>query len=113
VYVRPATGTGSTWPISNDGGAEPVWSANGRELFYRENDKMVVVDVTASESLSFGKPRTLFEGSYMFGKTEGQEFDVSPDSSRFLMLKPQQPLTATPLNVRVNWFDELRQHVPK
>ena len=34
-------------------------------------------------------------------------------ASRFLMLKPQQPLAATPLNVRVNWFDELRlRHLP-
>jgi serine/threonine-protein kinase len=112
VWVRPATGTGGTRQISNEGGVEPVWSPTGRELFYRENNKMVVVDVTESATPSFGKPRALFEGSYMFGKTEGQEFDVSPDGRRFLMLKPQQPLTATPLNVRVNWFDELRQQIP-
>jgi serine/threonine-protein kinase len=113
VWVRPVTGTGSTRQISNDGGVEPVWSPNGRELFYRENDKMVAVDVTESATPSFGKPRTMFEGAYIFGRTEGQEFDVSPDGRRFLMLKPQQPLTATPLNVRVNWFNELRQQAPK
>ena len=46
VYVRSSTGEGSTWQISNDGGVEPVWSASGRELFYRVDDKMMVVDVT-------------------------------------------------------------------
>ena len=63
VYVRSSTGTGSTWQISNEGGVEPVWSLNGRELFYRENDKMMVVDVTQSATPSFGKPRALFEGA--------------------------------------------------
>ena len=113
VWVRSSTGTGSTWQISNEGGVEPVWSPNGRELFYRENAKMVVVDVTPSATPSFGKPRALFEGAFIFGRTEGQEFDVSPDGRRFLMLKPEQPLAATPLNVRVNWFNELRQRVPE
>jgi hypothetical protein len=113
VWVRSSTGTGSTWQISNEGGVEPVWSPNGRELFYRENAKMVVVDVTPSATPSFGKPRALFEGAFIFGRTEGQQFDVSPDGRRFLMLKPEQPLAATPLNVRVNWFNELRQRVPE
>ena len=54
----------------------------------------------------------LFEGSYMFGDTEGQEFDVSRDGSRFLMLKPQRLPAATPLSVIVNWFDDLRRRVP-
>jgi serine/threonine-protein kinase len=109
IYVRSSTGTGRTWQISNEGGLEPVWSRNGREIFYRANDTMMVVDVTQSPTMSFGKPRALFAGSFMFGRTEGQQFDVSPDGQRFLMLKPQQPLAATPLNVRVNWFDDLRQ----
>ena len=113
IYVRSSTGTGSTWQISNEGGVEPLWSPTGRELFYRENNKMVVVDVTPAATPSFGKPRTLFEGAYMFGRTEGQEFDVTPDGSRFLMLKPQQPPAARPLNVRVNWFNELRQSIPE
>jgi hypothetical protein len=73
---------------------------------------MVVGDVAPSTTPSFGKPRPLFEGAYMFGRTEGQQFDVSPDGGRFLMLKPQQPLVATPLNVRVNWFGELRRRGP-
>jgi len=60
---------------------------------------MVVVEVTPSATPSFGKPRASFEGTYMFGRTEGQPFDVSPDGRWFLMLKPQQQLAATPLNV--------------
>ena len=111
VYVTSSNGTGRMWQISSDGGAEPIWSFSGGELFYRANDKMMVVDVTRSETLSFSKPRVLFEGDYMFGTTEGQQFDVTRDGRRFLMLKAQQPLAATPLNVRVNWFDEVRRQI--
>jgi serine/threonine-protein kinase len=112
VYVRSSTGEGSTWQISNDGGVEPVWSFSGRELFYRVNDKMMVVDVRQSPTISFGKPRVLFEGSYIFDENETQAFDVSRDGGRFLMLRPQRVPNATPLNVIVNWFDDLRRRAP-
>ena len=56
VYVRSSTGGGRTWQISNGGGVEPVWSASGRELFYRADDTMMVVDVELSDPPAFGKP---------------------------------------------------------
>lgn len=112
VYVRSSTGEGSIWTISNAGGVEPVWSADGRELFYRADDQMMAVDVAPTPALSFGKPHVLFEGSYLFGATESQGFDVSRDGRRFLMLKPERRFEAQPLSVIVNWFDELRRRVP-
>ena len=112
VYVRSSTGEGSIWTISNGGGVEPVWSADGRELFYRADDKMMAVDVVPSTPISFGKPHVLFEGSYIFGATESQGFDVSRDGRRFLMLKPERRFEAMPLSVVVNWFDDLRRRVP-
>jgi Tol biopolymer transport system component len=112
VYVRSSSGEGSIWTISNAGGVEPIWSADGRELFYRADDKMMAVDVAATSPLSFGKPHVLFEGSYLFGATESQGFDVSRDGRRFLMLKPERRFEALPLSVIVNWFDDLRRRVP-
>ena len=110
VYVRSTAGLAGKWQITTDGGSEPIWSPAGRELFYRVGDKMMAVDVETSPSFSFGKPHMLFEGSYVFGTTEGQEYDVSRDGRRFLMLKPQENLlTVAPLNVIVNWFDDLRR----
>ena len=96
---------------SDWGGVEPIWSVDGRELFYRADDKMMAVDVAATSPLSFGKPHVLFEGSYLFGATESQEFDVSRDGRRFLMLKPERRFEAQPLSVIVNWFDDLRRRV--
>ena len=110
IYVRSRTGSGRVWQISDSGGVEPAWALNGRELFYRADDKMMRVDVTPSSPIAFGKPEVLFEGSYMFGNTEGREFDVARDG-RFLMLKPQRPPSATPLNVIVNWFEDARRRL--
>jgi len=71
----------------------------------------MVVDVDPA-AISFGKLRVLFEASYMFGITEGQQYDVSRDGHRFLMLKPERTPAATPLNVIVNWFDDVQRRVP-
>ncbi len=59
VYVRPFAASGSRWPISADGGADPVWARNGRELFYRNGDRMMTatVAVTSDGSFSATKPR--------------------------------------------------------
>jgi eukaryotic-like serine/threonine-protein kinase len=109
VYVRSTAGSAGKWQITTDGGIEPVWSPAGGELFYRVGDKMMAVDVATSPSFSFGKPHMLFEGSYLFGGTEGQQYDVSRDGRRFLMLKPQADVRrVAPLNVIVNWFEDLR-----
>ena len=43
VYVQPYPGPGGKWQISTEGGTEPVWNRNGRELFYRTGDKMMAV----------------------------------------------------------------------
>ena len=71
----------------------------------------MAVAVEQSPSLSFGKPRPLFARILLFGDTEGQEFDVSRDGRRFLMLRPQVARVATPLRVVVNWFDEVQRRV--
>ena len=50
------------WLISTDGGTEPRWSRNGRELFYRNGDKLMAVDVNTQPAFSAGSPRVLFQG---------------------------------------------------
>ena len=114
VYVQPYPGPGGKWQISTEGGAEPVWNRNGRELFYRSADKMMVVDITLHPSLEVGRPRMLFEGAYVPGVTTFPNYDVSSDGQRFLMLKPSEAAGAAPtqINVVLNWFEELKQKVP-
>ena len=46
VYIQPFPGPGAKVPMSNNGGLQPMWSRDGRELFYREGDWMMAVSVT-------------------------------------------------------------------
>ena len=116
VYVQPYPGPGGKWQISTDGGNEPVWNRNGRELFYRSGDKMMAVDIATQPSFVAGKPRMLFQGQYSSSSPPDTlpYYDVSSDGQRFLMLKPseQAGTASTQINVVLNWFEELKQKVP-
>ena len=91
-----------------------MWNHNGRELFYRSGDKMMAVDIATQPSFTAGKPRMLFEGRYEPGPVQLNNYDVSPDGQRFLMLKPSESAEAAPtqINVVLNWFEELKRRVP-
>jgi hypothetical protein len=56
----------------------------------------------------------LFEGRYETAMVPIDNYDVSPDGQRFLMLKPSESAQTTPtqINVVLNWFEELKQKVP-
>jgi len=114
IYVQPYPGPGGKWQISTEGGTEPVWNPNGRELFYRSGDKMMAVDITTEPSFAAGKPRVLFEGQYVPTPASFPNYDVTPDGQRFLMLKPGEAGEAVPtqINVVLNWFEELKRRVP-
>jgi len=114
IYVQPYPGPGAKRQISTDGGTEPAWNRNGRELFYRSGSKMMAVDIATQPSFAAGKPRKLFEGPYLPTAATIQNYDVSLDGQRFLMLKPIEAAeaAATQINVVLNWFEELKQKVP-
>jgi Tol biopolymer transport system component len=114
VYVQPYPGPGGKWQISTEGGSEPVWNPNGRELFYRSGDKMMAVDISTQSGFVAGKSRMLFERRYERASFPSSNYDVSPDGQRFLMLKSVEQAEATPtqINVVLNWFEELKRRVP-
>jgi serine/threonine protein kinase/Tol biopolymer transport system component len=114
VYVQPYPSSGGKWQVSADGGTEPVWNRNGRELFYRSGDKMMSAEISAQPGFSAGAPKMLFEGPYVRTPLTFPNYDVSPDGQRFLMLKPAEQAQAgqTQINVVLNWFEELKQKVP-
>jgi Tol biopolymer transport system component len=113
IYAQAYPGPGGKYQISTEGGTEPVWNPNGRELFYRSGNKMMAVDVTSQPSFSAGKPKMLFEGQYLPAPVTYPDYDVSPDGQRFLMLKPsEQGASLTQIIVVQNWFEELKRRVP-
>jgi serine/threonine-protein kinase len=113
IYVQPYPGPGGKWQISTEGGTEPAWNPNGRELFYRTGDKMMAVDIATKPGFTVGKPRMLFEGQYEVTPGAFPSYDVSSDGQRFLMLKSSESAQAAPtqINVVLNWSEELKQKV--
>jgi serine/threonine-protein kinase len=105
VYVQPYPGPGGRWQISTQGGTEPMWSRNGRELFYRNGDSMMAVAVETEPSFTAGTPQVLFAGQYDMNPGAAQSYDVAPDG-RFLMLRSNRE--SAQLHVVVNWIEELR-----
>ena len=124
IYVQPYPGPGGKWQISTDGGTEPQWNRNGRELFYRSGEngtKLMAVEITTEARFSAGKPKMLFEGQYVLSaitRTSAmmRTYDVSPDGRRFLMIKEikegERATSVTQINIVLNWTEELKQRVP-
>jgi len=115
VYVRPYPGPGGITPISSTGGWEPLWSPDGKELYYRDmsGEKVMAVVIESGQTLRVGKSRLLFEGPYAEGSIWGRMYDLAPDGKRFLMKKYGEPPTLpTQHNIVLNWFKELKRLVP-
>ena len=112
IYVQSFPGLGGKRQVSTEGGREPAWARNGRELFFRNRNKMMAVDIQTQPTFSTGKPRLLFEISPSL-LAFSRMFDVTPDGQHFLMVKlSEQELPATQLIVVQNWFEELKRLVP-
>ncbi len=114
VYVRRYPGPAGSQLISVNGGREPVWSRDGRELFYRRGDLLMVVPVESTDSiLTTRPPQVLFKGPYsVFFRGSGLVgYDVAPDGQRFVMLQHPDPASSQ-INVVLNWFEELKRLVP-
>ena len=108
VYVRPFPGPGGKWALSTDGGSWPVWSKDGRELFYREGDRIMAVAIQTEPKFSADAPRVVLD----VGFAAEPAFDVSRDGERFLMIQ-RDASSKRSLVVVLNWFEELKRLAPK
>jgi len=103
VYVQAFPEGGRRWQISIDGGRNPIWSRDGREVFYRNDDEMFATAVDTRDGFNAGKPELLFEGSY---RATGRDYDVTPDG-RFVMMNYESPEPITRLELVLNFAAEL------
>ncbi len=107
IYAEPYPGPGPKTMISNQGGIQPVWSRDGKELYYLNGGKVLAAAVETEPQLRVVGSRELFEGRYV-SCLSCQTYDVGPDG-RFLMIQdPQEPAPAG-INVVLNWFEELKR----
>jgi serine/threonine protein kinase/Tol biopolymer transport system component len=109
LHLRTFPAGGGKIVISNDGAAEPRWSRDSRELFYRNGDRMMAVPIGPSGP---GTPHVVFEGRYQTTDTGVGGYDVAPDG-RFLMIQPAASTAkASRINVVLGWLDDVKSRMP-
>ena len=111
IYVQPFPGPGERIAVSVEGGEWPLWSRDGKELFYWAGDGIVAVEVQTGGVFSMGGHRRLFESSVFYTSFD-RSYDISPDGKRFLMIRRDPGSVPRQLNVIFNWFEELKRRVP-
>jgi len=103
VYVQRFLSPGGKWQISSNGGKQPQWSHDGKELFYVATDQMLMaVAVHPGLSLDPGTPKQLFQ---FHGASDflGGSYDVGADGQRFLVSALVGEQASPPLTVVINW----------
>jgi serine/threonine-protein kinase len=110
VYLRSFPEPDEKFQISTEGGAWPVWNRNGQELFYRDGNEMMVVDISDQPVFTASAPRVLFAGNFEYSWGEVPNYDVSPSGEQFLMIQTVEPESNRgPIGIITNWSDELRR----
>ena len=118
IYVRPYPGPGATEIVSTSGGREAVWGPDGDELFYRNGDQLMVVEVGTGETFSAEAPTLHSTVPYSRDHPNaraGPNYDISRDGE-FIFVEQDSPPSAagqpTQINVVLDWHQELLDVVP-
>jgi Tol biopolymer transport system component len=104
TYPQP----GPRWQVSSDGGEEPQWSYDGREIYYTTRESMYVVQVSMANGLNLSPPRKLFDRPTIgWSRLYADGYDVTRDGKRFVFLDDAAEEYAAPKIVVVrNWHLE-------
>ncbi|MGH9388847.1 MAG: TolB family protein, partial [Vicinamibacteria bacterium] len=105
VYLTAYPGPGGRSQVSTNGGIDPAWSRDGREIFFPSGGKMMAAAVETRPKLRVGLPKPLFD------LTNLDEYDVSLDG-RFVFIRNRGDEAAPKsLAVVLNWFDDLKRRL--
>jgi Tol biopolymer transport system component len=106
VYVRAFPEPSGRWQVSTGGGSEPLWSRDGRTIYYRRADTLYAVSVTTRPTFATGPRRAVLAGPYQVNGNH-TNYDRNPRTGEFVFLGQTQSATLRPIVV-LNWFAELR-----
>jgi len=119
IFVQPFPVTGTKYQVSKDGGRQPLWSPDVKELFYNSTlagvGRLVSVKIATQPSFTFGNPTPIpVDGILPSGGGGVRDFDITPDGKFIVVKTGLLPSDRTPLQVQVvlNWFRELQERVP-
>jgi hypothetical protein len=90
------------WDVSVNGGSQPKWSRDGKELFYISGSNLIRVKVAASrDRLDFGPPEQLF--SVKLGPALRNHYVVAPDGKSFIFVARQEAYSEAGVTIVLNW----------
>ena len=118
VYVIPFLNSDDKWSVSVNGGVFPKWNGQGTELFYVEENTLMVVEVDTRSDFTFGDPQVLFTGEqvgvrlYDGGDAIFSLYDVTADGQRFAVVRSEGGNIAPRITVVENWYAEFKDKEP-
>jgi Tol biopolymer transport system component len=105
VYLRSVRGRGQTLVAP---GAAARWSPNGRQTFYADGNRLMVVDVELGDRPRVGEPSVVLDDpDYWLMAGPNPQYDVTPDGKSFLVLTEPVESDAPTIRVVVNWTEEV------
>ena len=109
VYVQTFPLSDRKWQVSTDGGYEPRWRTEGREIYYLSEDRKLMA-VAIGAGPSFDVPRMLFQTRVPEGITSRRTHYVpSRDGQRFLVNTQNLDEALSPITVVLNWQADLKK----
>ena len=108
VYVQPYPGPGGRWLISTAGGTDPIWSPEGRELFYRNGAEILSVTIQTAPSFIAGTPGQVFEARFD-GSEMARNFDAWRDGRRFVTVRSDETESPRQIHAVLNWVGEIQR----
>jgi serine/threonine-protein kinase len=116
VYVAQFPGAAVKRQISVDGGDQPQWAPDGKQLFYMNGNHLMSVDLNVASGLHPTRPRRLLDRTFAVSAADsgvwGHTYAVFPDGKRFLFVENGVRPEVRELRVVLNWFEELNARVP-
>ena len=114
IFVQPFPTTGGKWQISTNGGGQPRWRQDGKELYYLGSDrKLMSVSVnTEGTTLKFGTPIALFDTRAATNtglSTVYVPYAVAQNGQRFLVAVATREAESVPVTVLVNWTAKFKK----
>jgi len=102
VYIIPFPPTGGRWQVTAQEAANPVWSKDGKELFFLSGENELMVSKISAEAgvLRVGNPERLFSTSFRGSESP---YDVSPDGKRIIAIASERDDETASLTMIMNW----------
>jgi Tol biopolymer transport system component len=110
VYVKTFPEATGKWQVSINGGGDPHWRADGKELYFRGTDqKLMAVDIQTQGGFQAGAPHMLFPANTQAGSGLRNRYEASTAGDRFVTVAPQSRDAIGPTTVVLNWDAMLAQ----